>query len=103
MSQPKYLWNCWQKSQSDGGTWKQDLCCAWPKKTICKSECIVADSTDSIKLVLWESIIDKVNAGNSYKFQNVTIRLFDDERFLNTNKDTIVTEIPILPDVNLEI
>lgn len=45
------------------------------KKTICKSECIVADSTDSIKLVLWESIIDKVNAGNSYKFQNVTIRL----------------------------
>lgn len=101
MSQPKYLWNCWQKSQSDGGTWKQDLCCA--KKTICKSECIVADSTDSIKLVLWESIIDKVNAGNSYKFQNVTIRLFDDERFLNTNKDTIVTEIPILPDVNLEI
>lgn len=73
------------------------------KKTICKSECIVANSTDSIKIVLWESIIDKVNAGNNYKFQNVTIRLFDDERFLNTNKDTIVTEIPILPDVNLEI
>ena len=32
------------------------------QKTICKSECIVADSTESIKLVLWESNIDKVNA-----------------------------------------
>ena len=74
MFQPKYLWNCWQKILSDGETWKQDLCCAWPK-TICKSECIVADSTDS-KLVLWVSNIDKVNARDSYKFQNVTVKCY---------------------------
>ena len=40
--------------------------------------CIVADETNSIKLVLWEEAIDKVNAGKCYHIENCNIRIFDD-------------------------
>lgn len=39
--------------------------------------CIVADETNSIKLVLWEEAIDKVNAGKCYHIENCKIRIFD--------------------------
>ena len=45
-------------------------------KTYYKVECMVADCTNSIKLILWEDIIDKVSAGKSYLLQNVTTFLW---------------------------
>ena len=41
-----------------------------------KCDTLVADETESIKLVLWEDKIDKVFTGRSYNFKNVTIRIF---------------------------
>ena len=51
---------------------------------------MVADRTNSIKLILWEDTIDKVSAGKSYLLQNVTVRSFDDTKFVNTNETTVV-------------
>ena len=38
------------------------------EKAKCKTYCLIADETNSVKLVLWESIIDKVHAGKTYHF-----------------------------------
>jgi len=36
---------------------------------------IVADDTGTIKLILWEQLIDSVHSGLSYHFNNLTIIL----------------------------
>ena len=53
--------------------------------TKCKTDVIVADHTNSAKLVLWEDIIDKVDSGKSYRFNNCKICIFDDHKYINTN------------------
>ena len=45
---------------------------------MCRVECLVADHTESIKLILWEDAIEKVDSSKSYHFQNLTVRIFDD-------------------------
>ena len=57
--------------------------------------------TASIKLVLWEEVIDKIHSGKSYHIQALTVRIFDDKIFVNSNETTVVSEIDDLPDVNL--
>ena len=51
---------------------------------------IVADDLGTIKLSLWEQLIDSVHTGLSYHFKNLTIRIFDDEKFVNCNELTTV-------------
>ena len=69
--------------------------------TKCKTDVIVADHTNSTKLVLWEDIIDKVDSGKSYQFNNCKIRIFDDHKYINTNEFTKITEIEDIKNVNL--
>ena len=69
-------------------------------KTYYKVECMVADRTNSIKLILWEDTIDKVSAGKSYLLQNVTVRSFDDTKFVNTNETTVIQEVDDIADAN---
>ena len=45
-----------------------------------KSDSLIADHTDSIKLVLWENIVDRTHAGKSYHFRNLKVRIFGDEK-----------------------
>jgi len=71
------------------------------EKTMYKSVTIVADETSSIKLVLWENVIDLVQLGKSYHFQNCKIRVFDDCKFINTNEFTIISEIDNIGAANL--
>ena len=40
------------------------------ERTRYKTDCIVADETNSIKLVVWEEDIDKVDAGKCYHIEN---------------------------------
>ena len=61
---------------------------------------MVADRTNSIKLILWEDTIDKVSAGKSYLQQNVTVRSFDDTKFVITNETTVVQEVDEITDAN---
>ena len=70
-------------------------------KTRYKVDCIVADDTGSIKLVLWENAINAVNAGKSYRFENVKVRIFDDEKYINTNEYTVIKAIDDVQYVNL--
>ena len=69
--------------------------------TKCKTDVIVADHTNSAKLVLWEDIIDKVDSVKSYRFNNCKIRIFDDHKYINTNEFTEITEIKDIENVNL--
>ena len=61
---------------------------------------MVADRTNSIKLILWEDTIDKVSAGKSYLLQNVTVCSLDDTKFVNTNETTVVQEVDEITDAN---
>ena len=38
-----------------------------------KTECVIADHTNTIALTLWEDLIDAVDCGKTYKFKNVKI------------------------------
>ena len=71
------------------------------EKTKYRVECLVADHTESIKLILWEDAIEKVHSSKSYHFQNLTIRIFDDNKYLNTNVLTVIDEIDDIHDINL--
>lgn len=61
---------------------------------------MVADRTNSIKLILWEDTVDKLSAVKSYLLQNVTVRSFDDARFVNTNETTVVQEVDEITDAS---
>lgn len=69
--------------------------------TKCKTDVIVADHTNSAKLVLWADIIDKVDFGKSYRFNNCKIRIFDDQKYINTNEFTKITKFEDIKNVNL--
>ena len=58
-----------------------------------KIDTIVADDNDTIKLMLWEQLIDSVPTGLSYHFNNLTISVFDDKKFVNSNGLTTVEPI----------
>ena len=53
-----------------------------------KCDCLVADETGTIKVVLWEEMIEKVQTGKSYHITNLKVRIFDDQKFANTNEST---------------
>ena len=57
-----------------------------------KIDTIVADDNDAIKLILWEQLIDSVHTV-SYHFNNLTISVFDDKKFVNSNELTTVEPI----------
>jgi len=61
----------------------------------------VADDNDTIKLLLWKELIDFVHTGFSYHFNNLTICIFDDEKFVNSNELTIVEPIDDIT-INME-
>ncbi|PFX16111.1 hypothetical protein AWC38_SpisGene19638 [Stylophora pistillata] len=57
-----------------------------------KVYCIVADHTESIKLALWEDMIQNVECGKSesYIFKSVIVKISDDTKYLNTNESSTV-------------
>jgi len=65
-------------------------------------ECLVTDEIGSMKLTLWEEAIDKVQAGKSYHFQNMKVRIFADEHYVNTNDSTTITPIGDIAHVDLK-
>ena len=57
-------------------------------KAKCKTDCLIADETNSVKLVLWESIIDKVHAGKTYHFKHMRVPLGPSPRFATAVNQT---------------
>lgn len=68
-----------------------------------KTNCMIFDGTDSIKIELWESAIDKVARGKCYYIQNIKVKIFNDTKYLCTNEYTVIEEIEsdTIPDLNL--
>lgn len=74
-------------------------------RTLTKREGVIADKSAAIKITLWENQTQKVQVSKSYQFQNVTVRLWDNKKFLSTSVSTIINEIPDigpLPAQNLD-
>ena len=70
-------------------------------KRLIKSTCSIADTNDSIVLVLWEGHTSNVDCGKTYLFKAVRVRVFDDTKYLNTNETTVVEQKDDLKHVNL--
>lgn len=67
-----------------------------------KCDALVADETDCIKVVLWQNLINKITTGKCYHFKHLTVRIFDDCKFLNTNELTSVEEIHEIQNVKID-
>lgn len=70
-------------------------------KEIFKVDCIIADQTHSIKLVLWEELINQVDCGKSYLFRGLTTRVFDYVKYLSTSEATIIETKDKITNINL--
>lgn len=60
----------------------------------------LADQTHSIKLVLWEEVINQVDCGKSYLFRGLTTRVFDYVKYLSTSEATIIEKKDKITNVN---
>ena len=66
-------------------------------KTLSKVDYIIADKFASIKLVVWEKTIH-VDVNKSYSFTNISVRTFNDVKYLTTTKYTAVKQIDNLTE-----
>ena len=66
-----------------------------------KIDTIVADDNGTIKLILWTELIDSVHTRFSYHFNNLTIHIFDDKKFVTSNELTTVEAIDDIT-INME-
>lgn len=62
-----------------------------------KVDYIIADKFASIKLVVWEKTIN-VDVNKSYTFTNISVRTFNDVKYLTTTKYTTVKQIDNLTE-----
>lgn len=62
-------------------------------KYLKKQEVSIKDNSESIRLVLWENDISKVQDDFSYKLQKVMVRVHNDQKYLTLNKNSIIGQI----------
>lgn len=58
-----------------------------PNKALKKSDTIIADSTDAMRLMLWGQAIEKVELDQSYQFTNWKVCYFNG-RYLNSLQES---------------
>lgn len=61
-------------------------------KYLKKQEATITDHTKTIRLVLWENDISKVKNDGSYKLQKVMVRIYNNEKYLTLNKNSIIAQ-----------
>ena len=62
-----------------------------------KQEIILRDPTGTIKLVLWEQYVNSLVVNHTYVLENLKLKVYNDERYLNTPKDQEFTAKEIEP------
>ena len=67
-------------------------------KTLSKVDYIIADKFASIKLVVWGKKNINVDVNKSYSFTNLSVRTFNDIKYLTTTKYTTVKQIDNLTE-----
>ena len=68
-----------------------------------EQDLVIADSSGSTRLTVWEEVIGKVVEGKSYRFTGMMVREFKGEKFLSTGKtDSKVEEIADIGEVEVD-
>ena len=62
-------------------------------KSLKKQETILTDETVSIRLVLWENDIQKVQSRETYKLERSVLREFDNQPYITINKETKISKV----------
>ena len=64
-------------------------------KTLTKQEAIFTDNTGSIRVVLWEKDIPKVNTGTCYNIKNIAVKEYGDTKYLTLTRHSKIESIEI--------
>ena len=68
-----------------------------------KQDVVVADSSGSMRLTVWEEVVGEVVEGKSYRFKGMMVREFKGKKFLSTSKtDSELLEIGDIGEVEVE-
>lgn len=59
-------------------------------KTLTKQECTITDESGSIRLVLWEDDIKKIDSGNTYKIFKAMVKTYAKQKYITLNKQTTI-------------
>ena len=57
-----------------------------------KDDCIVEDETGSASLHIWDSFIEQVSNGKTYRFENVAVKSFQGNAHLSTTSSSTFRE-----------
>jgi hypothetical protein len=68
-------------------------------KLMNRKDIIIADSTASIKLALWDALVNQIQLEKSYLFKNVATRSYFNEKYITTTPATVVEETGQLENV----
>ena len=63
--------------------------------------CMGADNTGAIEIGLWADLVDKCQEQHTYKFEQATVRRFN-ETILSAGEKCIIKEIEDIGEVNLQ-
>lgn len=61
-------------------------------KTLRKQEGILTDNTGSIRIVLWESDIEKISSGSHYTLSTAVVREYDGDKYITLNRKSTIKE-----------
>ena len=64
-------------------------------KTLKKLETVLTDETGSIRLVLWESDIDRVQNGQTYNLTRAIVKNFQDNKYITLNRQSAIAQTQI--------
>ena len=64
-------------------------------KTLQKLETVLTDETGSIRLVLWEKDIDRVQNGLTYKITQALVKNFNSNKYITLNRQSLIAEAQI--------
>ena len=66
-----------------------------------KQDLLIADSSGSIQLTIWQEMIGTVSKDQSYRFTNMMVRIFKGNKYISTSKtDSNITSIDNICNVN---
>ena len=67
--------------------------------TLKKEGFVIADDTSAIKGVAWEKDVGVLKVGCTYKFTNVTVRMFSGVKFLSLSESAMIEEVADIGEV----
>ena len=70
---------------------------SWRELT--KQDCVVGDVTETVRVVLWEEDVGKLDEDRSYKLTNVIVRMYRGERYLSISDGSVIEEVADIGEI----